>query len=384
MKPRVTSLGNHLALQAICSFDVTTRGRVTLDSAFKVITDIDKVARLNRRLGKQLAKVFRVTRRREITYPSGHHTGNVYFELPSGTNVRAWSPSTNDGKLGNFLLTGDPAAHNWMEIDVQLNFPAGTYNRRMAGAFVSDENGDIFVAHRGKLTKGRAGLKKAKVFREFAARTIQAQDDNCTSTLILLTALDDPALADRLWEFAEEAREVATRIGAEKDGLEEDDDAHPTGRPVPRSPKKPPKNRDPILTLRDYFDEYAGEGHSKGHGGGKRTVEHGDIVRDLEAQMKAKGLSQKAQAIDLAIVAKVVDLFEVKTSSRTTAVYTGVGQLLIHGECIHELLELPVRRHLVLPAEPRGSHGRHISNRADIRIITFTKDGSSYRFNKLS
>lgn len=354
-----------------------------MDYSFEVVTDVTEIAKLNKRLGKQLRKVFRVSQEREITYPSGHFNSTVYFELDYGDNIRAWSPSSIDNKLRNFLLSGSPTSSDWMEIDVQLNFPAGDYNRKMAGAFVTDINGDIFVAHRGKLTKGRAGLKKAKVFREFASRTIEARDGDGSSRLILIAALDSPELADRLWEFAEEAREVATRIGAEQDNEAEDETPQSGNSPNPTPGKKVSSVKNPMLRLRNYFDEYAGEGHTKGYGGGRRTVEHGDIVRALELKLRSSGRSQKAQAIDLAILAEEVNLFEVKTSAKTTDVYTGVGQLLIHGECIHSVTGLPVHRHLVLPTQPRESHCEPITKKAGINIITFEKDGAGYRFTGL-
>lgn len=354
-----------------------------MSNSFAVVTDIAEIARLNKELGRRLSTSFKVRRTREITYPSGHHTGTVYFESATGTAVRAWSPDTTPDKHINFLLEGDPTASTWMQIDVQVNFPAGTYNRRMAGAFVTDENGDVMVAHRGKLTKGKAGLPKAKVFREFASRTVEADDEDLTSKVILISALDDPELADRLWEFAVEAREVATRIGAETEEDHDNDAAtgDRTGRPPAGKPSSPAKN--PMLRLRDYFDEYAGAGNSKGQSGGKRIVEHGDVVKALEVLLRANGRSQKAQAIDLAIVAAQVDLYEVKTSVRTTDVYTGVGQLLIHGECIRELLDLPVRRHLVLPAPPRASHGKHVKKKGGINIVTYQKTGAGYKFSGL-
>lgn len=359
-----------------------------MSSSFEVVTDITKIAQLNKALGRRLSETFTVQRTREITYPAGHETGTVYFEAATGDHVRAWSPSDRPDKLINFLLAGDPAATTWMQIDVQLNFPAGSYNRRMAGAFVTDEHGDVFIAHRGKLTKGNAGLLMSKVFREFASRTVEADDGDRTSKVILISALDDPDLADRLWGFAVEAREVATRIGAEADGEAEEND-EPTGggsggdaRGGRRNGAPPPK--DPVLKLRAYFDEYAGEGTSKGHGGGKRTVEHGDIVKALEAQLRANGNSQKAHAIDLAIVADEVGLYEVKTSARTTDLYTGVGQLLIHGECIRELLERPVRRYLVLPTAPRASYGKHITKNGSITIVVYGKDADGYRFQGLA
>ncbi len=354
-----------------------------MDKAFEVVTDVAEISRLNKQLAKQLRMTFRHKESREITYPAGHHTGTVYFEASTGTTVRAWSPHVAPDKLLNFMLSAEPRSTKWIEISVQLNFPASTYNRRMAGAFVRDSNGDIFVAHRGKLSKGKAGLPKAKVFREFAASTVEAADDGKTSRVILIAALNDPELADRLWEFAEEAREVATRIGEELHGSGNGQSTGSAGGKDTGS-KQPMPPSDRLLTLRSYFDEYSGEGHMRGHSSGKRTVEHGAIVRALELLLRGKGSSQKAQAIDLAIVAtSKVDLFEVKTSVRTTDVYTGVGQLLIHGECIEELLGLAVKRYLVLPGTPKASHSKAISGKADIKVVTYQKKGSKYQFTGL-
>ncbi|MGX5652726.1 hypothetical protein ACWKW4_20920 [Hydrogenophaga borbori] len=356
-----------------------------MSNSYEVVTDIAEIARLNEELGRRLSRMFKVKRTREITYPAGHETGTVYFETATGLHVRAWSPSERRDKFINFLLVGDPSSSSWMQIDVQMNFPANSYNRRMAGAFVIDEHGHTLVAHRGKLTKGKAGLHKTKVFREFASRVVEADDKGLTSKVILISALDDPELANRLWGFALEAREVATRIGAEENDDTRGDSAPAIGGSGGGSGKKPAAPpKDPMLKLRSYFDEYAGEGTSKGHGGGKRTVEHGDIVKALETQLRGNGRSQKAQAIDLAIVAAEVDLYEVKTSASTTDVYTGVGQLLIHGECIHELLERTVRRHLVLPMAPRASHKKHITKKGGINIVTYEKDGGGYHFQGLA
>lgn len=189
-----------------------------MDEAFEVVTDIADISRLNEQLAKQLRATLPYQESREITYPAGHHTGTVYFEARAGTSVRAWSPHVAPDKLRNLVLCAEPGSPKWIEIAVQLNFPAGTYNRRTAGVFVKDGRGDIFVAHRGKLTKGNAGLPKDKVFREFAATTVEAADNGKTSRVILIAGLKAPDLADRLWVFAEEAREVATRLSEARHG----------------------------------------------------------------------------------------------------------------------------------------------------------------------
>lgn len=358
-----------------------------MESSFEVVTDVVEIAKLNKQLAMRLSKTFQFKETREITYPSGHHSGEVYFEGKSGEDVRAWASDARTDKLMNFILSGRPGASQWLEITVQLNFPAGTYNRRMAGAFVKDANGDVFVAHRGKLTKGKAGLRKKDVFGEFAPNLIEAEDGSMTSTLILITSLDDPDLADRLCDFAVEAREVATKLG---DASHQDGDRQviPTGTDLGHAtPEKSDESvaTKRILKLRKYFDEFSGEGSTKGRHAGRRTVEHGDIVKALEAKQRGRGDSQKAQAIDLAVILpQYVDLFEVKTSARTTDVYTGVGQLLIHGECISELLSLPVHRYLVLPDRPNKVHERHITHKGGMRIVTFQKINGTFCFEGLN
>lgn len=249
----------------------------------------------------------------------------------------------------------------------------------MAGVFVKDSSGEVFLAHRGKLTKGRAGLHKNKVLGEFSPWLIEAEDGlKQPSKLILITSLDDIDIADRLCEFATEARKVATKLGEFSVQAASQKTAH-TGSSRPPKPSGSPASR--MLKLSKYFDEYAGIGRTKGHGGGRRTVEHGSIVKALESHLSGTGDSQKAQAIDLAVIShKHVSLYEVKTSARTTDVYTGVGQLLIHGECISELLSLPVRRYLVLPDRPNNLYEPHILGKGEMHIVTFQKTNGSYCF----
>jgi hypothetical protein len=359
-----------------------------METGFQVVANVNQIGALNQQLGARLAKTFKFPERREITSPSGHHTGTVFFERETGTGVHAWSPGRGKDKYVNLMLTGEAGASKWMQIEVQLNFPFKDYNRRMSGAFVRDASGAVFIAHRGKLTKGRAGLPKEKVFREFASRVIEAQDESLISRLILIGGLDDKDLPRRLWTFAEEAREVATRIGAE---LHERADADPaknqgksTAKKLAEAKRAAPaaSTLQQLLKLRSYFDEYSGESSYTGHGGGVRTVQHGDIVRALEAYLSKRGETQKSQAIDLAVVsAEKVDLFEVKTSSRTTDVYTAVGQLVIHGGSVSDLLQKPVERFLVLPQDPSAEHAKQIKRKAGLNIITFQEKGGKYIFS---
>jgi hypothetical protein len=347
-----------------------------MEQMFTVVTDETEIKKLNHQLRTRLRKVLKHRTNRIVSYPAGQFVRPVYFESVTGSKVRALAAFDEETKFVNFCMTGDPSTNTAMLIDVQLNFPLGAYNKRMAGAFVRDRNNEVFIAHRGKLTRGRAAMHQADVLNEFASMTIEAQDGKSTSRLILISSLKALDLVDRLWAFAAETREVATKLASA---------ATVGGAPVGRSPGSAgkAKPKDALMRLQAYFDEYAGQGHSKGHGGGQRTVEHGAIVRALEAVMREKGDTKKAQAIDLAVVAADVVLFEVKTEARTTDIYTGAGQLLIHGACIEQMLSKSVRRFLVLPQEPQPTYRKSLWEEGNIGVVTFTHASGRYQFKGL-
>lgn len=347
---------------------------------FEVITSLSTIASLNRKLSARLKKAFVHVEPREITYPSGHFSAQVYFEHDAGTQVRGWSPNSNwADKHVNYLVVGAPNTTDWVEITVQLNFPAASYDRSLAGAFVKDEHGEVFLAHRGKLTKGMGGLKKLQVLDRFT-NCITAQDGDQTNQLILIVGLEAPDMIDRLFEFAVEARRVATELGARKvaDAKRRvsTDSAEKQSREVGKQALQADK-------LSDYFEEFSGESWGSEYTvSGKRIVEHGAIVSALAAHLGSVGPLRKSKAIDLAVVGRRhVDLYEVKTSAKTTDLYTGIGQLILHGEAIAGLMGLPVHRHLVLPEPPPERHSAHIAGKAETNVITFRKVKHGYHFD---
>lgn len=352
------------------------------ETMFQVITDPKEICRLNDQLGKIIAKRFPYKQRRELTYPAGHHTGRVFFEEAHGSHVRGWGPKDTDPrKHVNHLLFGDPGNTSWLELAVQLNFPKETYNRSVAGAFVRDPNGEIFVAHRGRLTKGHASLPKDLVLSQFST-TIDVQDGKHSNRVILIEGLERPEMLKKLFEFADEARSVATRIAAGQVTRE----SEKRSKSVTAAQKRSKTRAEPMALLSAYVDEFSGETKStQPVMSGTRVVKHGAIVSALWKALGGGENLRKSQAIDLAALRDgSVDLFEVKTSASTQSVYTAVGQLLIHGEAIKSRLGLRVRRYLVLPELPREDFIKAIRLELGGEIIRYREKGSSYVFTGLN
>jgi len=139
----------------------------------------------------------------------------------------------------------------------------------------------------------------------------------------------------------------------------------------------------PLGMLRTYFEEFAGRSAYAGQKGGARTVNHGNVVRELKEAVSQKGVCYKSRAIDLSVfVGNRIYLFEVKTSSRTTDVYTGVGQLVIHGSGLAERYKLPVEKVLVLPYEKKPPYEQSVRSNG-LKLVTYKITRKGYVFEGL-
>lgn len=349
---------------------------------FNVITDLKKISQLNKQLGLRLREHLKYPETRTITSPGGKYDFQVHFERHTGVDVKGWATGKHKpDKLRNYFVFGQPGADSFVHISVQINFPAAKYHKSLAGVFVADEKGKLYIAHRGKLT-GAGGAFKVLQVLDRLPKCILATEEGQPLRLALIGALEDSTLVDDLFMFAQECREIVSHLATEREWKKQSR-AHQSS--PTKSEKKGKAKLTPeverVMRLSEYFDEFAGELTRRAVPAGIRIVRHGSIVSALAKSLERTGHVRKSLAIDLAVIAdEHIDLYEVKTSTSTTNIYTGLGQLLIHGEAIKDLIPLPVRRHLVLPAHPRPSLGVPVVETYGINIITYEKAGKGYRF----
>ncbi|WP_454868439.1 hypothetical protein [Pseudomonas farris] len=348
---------------------------------FNVITDLKKILQLNKQLVSRLREHLTHVEMRTITSPGGKYDFKVYFDRRTGADSRGWATGKpKPDKLRNYFVFGQPGVDSLVHIAVQINFPATKYSKALAGVFVEDEVGEIYIAHRGKLT-GAGGAFKTLQVLDRLPKCIMAMENGRALPLALIGSIDDVTLVSELFIFARECREIVSQLAAERDWGKKSrsklgSSAKERGEYVSLTPEG-----ERVMRLSDYFDEFAGESTRKAVLAGVRVVRHGTIVSALAKKLKVEGHVRKSLAIDLAVLAtEYIDLYEIKTSTSTTDIYTGLGQLLIHGETIEALLQLPVRQHLVLPARPRRSLELPLVGRYKINIITYEKFGGGYNF----
>lgn len=342
----------------------------------QVVTDIVEIVRHTKRLEALLTQRFPVTQTRDVGFPSAHRSHTVRFEQRGETEVRAWAVTHEASRTALRLLAGATEHAEKLQILLLLSFPLGEYSRRVAGVFVRDSVGNVVIGHRGPLTRGNAKLKSEKVLEHFAERVATVDDDGSPTKIALVAGLEDPELVPRLWEFAASSREVADAVSRDE---------------RPRSMAEGSRGPTGATRLREYVDEFEGEraGAEGGDAPAIAFVEHGAIVRSLSRQLIAHGHWVKnSKAIDLAVLTHGrLHLFEVKTSQATTDIYTGCGQLMLHGEALAAALKRPVSRYLVLPEAKPNRNLHNACKTLGIELVMQRRrggDGPDYVFGNLA
>jgi hypothetical protein len=85
----------------------------------------------------------------------------------------------------------------------EINLPAAGADRRLAGALVRDDAGELYLAHSGKVGGGRSGRRR-QALRAFLAGgnwQMARWPDGRQSELLLIAPLDGPRLARQIGRF---------------------------------------------------------------------------------------------------------------------------------------------------------------------------------------
>lgn len=341
------------------------------------VTDPAEIARFNRKLKRRLMECTRPGGRYLIGYPSGDFIAPV--RIAQGIRGRKfWTCSGLDEKNADFFtLFGrcEPGQDAALLIDLQFNFPSGRFSRQKGGAFVKDESGRVFLAHRGIVAKGNARLNKEDLFRSLdELRIINATSDAKPTKveLFLVANLDDEDIARKIGRFAAIVRAAANLVALERLGAKR--------RDVKLSKKLQGETLD--LVLSGYRDEFTGASVSERKSSVVMTWNHGKVVRALRKELSGHGEQLKSKATDLVIRRRLqIDLFEVKTSPKSQSVYTAIGQLVFNGNLLQRAFPMhSIRRYLVMPDALKHAYRQALCRELGFELITFKPKASGYTF----
>jgi len=257
--------------------------------------------------------------------------------------------------------TADPDEATMLNIICEINPPYAGINRRCAGVFVRGDDGQIYVAHSGKVGGGRKGIGRSQFVTFSPGENWAALSwaDGSRTDAIIIGRIDGEHLPEQVAHFVrtvEGFKEAAVR-GELVQPLHDKETAFTPEFSGMR------ENYEPTETIESRCD-------------------HGLVVNALERALRSCGFqTANDKQRDLFIRAgddSVLMLFEAKTDLHLGSIYCAVGQLMIHGATGAER----PRRVLVVPGSP-NERTVTLLGRLGIETLTYTWDAGKPVFENL-
>jgi hypothetical protein len=227
--------------------------------------------------------------------------------------------------------------------------------------FVRDDQGLVYLTHSGKVGGGRKGIGKAAFLEAYRGENITSikLPDGEAVDAIIVGRVDGGHLPAHIAHFVREVeRFKRKRIGTEP--------------PTPTSP--PSTIFSPEFSGARKSYEIVGKIESR--------CDHGPVISALEETLTARGFTPgNDRHRDLFLSrtdGTMAYLFEAKTDLSTTSLYTGVGQLMLHGA----IQQPEPKRILVLPDKPHTLTMAALK-RLGIQVVTYQWHNGKPLFHSL-
>jgi len=285
---------------------------------------------------------------RQIGFPSGYDEHTVHWHGQYGFWA-LFAPEFLEDRLYCCFGTMNPVERNMVDITCEVNAAREGVNRRLGGVFVRDDEGQVYVAHTGRIGGGRPGIGKRAFWEFYGSRDAETLEwpDGKQSPIIVISRIDGPRLLAHTHRFVRIVEEFKARaVGGTTLGSQE-------------------------KALREVFTpEFEGtrRGYTPAAGTVEARCDHGTVVRCLHDELVELGHKVANARPDLYILrrGKPTHMFEVKTDTSTTSLHQGVGQLMVYGATQRR----PPKRILVLPAKPKEKTLKALG-RLSVAVLTF-------------
>ncbi|MCW4470194.1 hypothetical protein OGH69_14545 [Flavobacterium sp. MFBS3-15] len=282
----------------------------------KIIDDQKTIKILQNRFHQRLFELLPETEYAFVGFPAGSFRDNIHYS----SDLQIWTSfHEEDNRFWNGFGVGKPVSEKGISLVGEINFPFKGINRRIAGVFAEDENGEILILHRGKIGGGTKGVGKKLFFRKHNGEFITAWDGGRKTEFALVGELESEFFIEQIADFIHSINRIKK------------------GTPIEYS------NTFSELKNFKYSDEKYGVSITESNEPKIINRIHGIVVNALAAELvKLKYSIGKDRNRDLFIHSKnkITHLFEIKTTISTQCLYSALGQLLIYSLPIKNRLKL--------------------------------------------
>ena len=282
-------------------------------------------------------------------------TGKIWFSsmfLEEQATPRYWNA------FGLF----DPARPA-QAISVELNIAPDKNTNRVGGSFASDpETGRVYLLHSGRIGGGKVGIGKSAFLRwsKLVAVPVKSPDGSERLGIILGEPGQKSIIArveayvKLVSEFKEGVTKGTLDLTEFRNEIEDLDSS--------------------VAELNKFNSEFFGTRKGYNKNVLDYVCHHGEIVNALHDWRSKKSADHETVfnsfLIDLGVKNKnkLTEIYEIKTGAGRQAIYTAVGQLMLHSEG-----QANVRKTMVLPAEESlPKNVESVLSKVGINIIRFS------------
>ncbi len=323
---------------------------------FLLIESKEEIAKAQRQLETTIQREFVRTDVKNIGYPSGRikdatvYTNDEYWFQSDDLSGSAQPNPSRLNLFGRFRKERD------LQISVQFNIPYDGSNRRLAGFFARDsETGSIYLFHSGGVGGGKKGVGK-NAFLNWSPYRLEEVLESAGSKRrgILVMPIDARAATPPLILYIkkiDQFKELVRSGAIDTPELQRRGKIYDDVYPEPRGRRKG-RRAENI----DYLSR------------------HGEVIDALHEWRRSCPLPKdgrlvKDVLIDLGVMVAddLTEVFEAKTSTARSDVYSAIGQLMVHG------FSNKCRRVIVLPNDERIAPDLLSAlQRLGIQLIRFT------------
>lgn len=249
----------------------------------------------------------------KIPVQVGHRGGSYKKKVLWASKLGVWLSSSpiSGSRYWNAFGIGKPEKDTNISITCEINFPLHGIDKRIGGAFAEDDSGNIYIVHRGYIRGGKKGIGKKLFEDNYRGKWIDVEDGDVMGTFALIGALNSSRFARQVSQFVCEIDRIK--------GL----------TPYPSS-----SLNETLSEGHEFREEFAGKRRYKIGKDIEAECDHGLVVNDLSSALQSLGFKvRNDRNRDLYVIGrdgKITSIFEIKTDTSTTSLYSAVGQLLLN------------------------------------------------------
>ena len=241
----------------------------------------------------------------------GWQGGNDVRKVSWSSGLSIWWMLSNEiqNRYWNAFGTETPqwdSRHSHI-IDCEINIGYGGVNRRISGAFARNEEGRLFLVHRGRIGGGRKGIGKSRFEENFQGEWEPVSQGELTENFALVGALESKRFQKQVADFVKEVNRIKSL---------------------------PTKYRKLSAIKSGFTPEFQGIKEYSMSKNIAAKCDHGPIVGALREKLESQGIIVGNRGLmDLYVLdktQKIHTLFEVKTDSTPTRCYEAIGQLFYY------------------------------------------------------